>query len=154
MTDRALFAVLSVGLLLSSCGDSVEARDARREIEEAADATRDLVVATWNDLAERAEPQLEELRVRLAELREAAARRGDAALAEVRPALAEAERKLEQIGDEIAAAKDRSAESLDAAWQNIRERLNAARRTLDDADGELDPPAPLPGDPAPREGDG
>lgn len=132
MSPNQKWIALSVLMAItgSACGDTAAAREARDEIGEAIDATRDLVVETWADLQRKAEPRLRQATADLDALRQQLARQGEQAGAKAGEVVAEAEQRLEKARARLAEAKDAGADAAKAAWQDIDRGLQQASDSI------------------------
>ncbi|MBL9079641.1 MAG: hypothetical protein JNL08_19210 [Planctomycetes bacterium] len=127
---RLLVPVLFAVVAFAACGESAEARAARKEITEAIDATRDLVLSSLADLKQKAEPQIDRLGEGLLALRAEAEARGQQLSAAAAPLVQKAEASLAEAKQRLSAARDASAEKTAAALAELQASLRSAGEAL------------------------
>lgn len=143
---RTTTTILTLGLLLSGCGDSPEAEETRRQIGEAAERTGDYLAKQGRTLRDNIAAGLGNMDERLAELDDRAAEAGTAAserwnelsaeLADEREVL---QQKLEEWKNASGDAAADARQEVEAAWAEVRETY---RKMADELEEPADEPQP------------
>lgn len=133
MKTPVLVVPMLAALAFAACGKSPEAQAAQKEITEALDATRNLVLSSIEDLKQKAEPQVARLGEGLADLQKQLAQRGEQAAAQVKPLLADAEARLTEAKQRLTAARDASGEQAQQALAELQSSLRSAGQAFAEA---------------------
>lgn len=133
MTTRSFLVAILAAFVLVACGESAEARAAKKEIFEALDATRNLAVTSLSDLQQKAEPYAAQLGDGLANLRTELAERGEQVKAKAAPLVAEAEARFAEAKQRLAAARDASADEAKQALADVQSGLRRAGEAFEEA---------------------
>lgn len=126
MKTFVLVLPMVAALSFAACGKSPEAQAAQKEIGEALDATKNLVLKSIEDLKQKAQPQVDRLGEDLANLRAQLQQRGEQVAAKAKPLLADAEARLAEAKQRLSAARDASGEKTQEALAELQSSLRSA----------------------------
>lgn len=139
---RCTVLALVAAATLTGCGKSPEAQAAHKEISEAFDATKNLVIRSLADLKQKAEPQVDRLGEGVAALRAEVESRGQQVADAAAPLVQKAEASLAEAKQRLAAARDASADKASAALAELQASLRSAGEAFAAAKQSLQEEAP------------
>lgn len=137
---RTPIASTGLALLLLcgvACDDSAEAREVRREMSDAFEATKNWTRAQWESFSEEAQKRTGELERRIGDLQSRLQKEGAAASQTAREQLQRAERELAELRQRLSGLGDAGREAWGDARRTFAEGAEELSGLLDRAAGEL-----------------
>ena len=130
--------LLSAGLLsTAACGDSAEARDARREAGEALNAAKNYTTKEIEDMTTQLKERWSDLQTEITKLKAEADAKGARAKADLQKVIADVEAKAKdaktKLGEVAGAGKEQAGESLshlEKAYESAKTSVQEAWREL------------------------